>query len=74
MGVGDRPYGQKCSDRESIPLCFAHGVTDQHSFGRGKDGKRGFFAAMSKGQRAEWYREQIAECHRLYERAAGASF
>ena len=70
--VGDRPFGRKCPDAQAIALCYGHGVTDQHWFGRGKDGRRGFFAAMTKEQRRDWYAEQIAACRSLYLESRGA--
>jgi hypothetical protein len=69
--VGDRGVGQKCPDRQSVSLCYAHGVTDAHFFGRGSDGKRGFFAAMTKEQRRDWYGEQVAACNSAYFAATG---
>jgi len=64
--VGERGLGRKCDDRESISLCYAHGVTDQHQFGRGRDGKRGFFAAMSKTERQAFYDEHVSEQRSSY--------
>ena len=60
--VGDRPLSRKCPDNQAISLCYGHGVTDAHSFGRGSDGKRGFFAAMSRDARREWYDREVAAC------------
>ena len=32
--VGERGLGQKCSDRETVPLCAAHHRLDRHSHHR----------------------------------------
>lgn len=60
--VGERGVGRKCPDSQSVSLCYGHGVTDAHFFGRGQDGKHGFFAAMDKHDRADWYDREIAAC------------
>lgn len=70
--AGDRGYGEKCPDSESIPLCRAH-----H---RARTDSRGFFAlAMWPGEtdanrklaRREWIDARIAETQLRYLESGG---
>jgi hypothetical protein len=54
--VGRRGLGQKCSDRETIPLCNGH-----HEDRDGRDGNRGPFAGWNPERLRTWLNERIAE-------------
>lgn len=53
--VGVRGLGQKCPDREAVPLCRKHHLDDSH-------GVSGFFAGMGKQARRDLYDEWIGDC------------
>lgn len=57
--AGDRAYGQKSADNETIPLCRSH-------HGERTDGNRGYFKGWNGERMREWRRARVYHYQKLY--------